>query len=311
MKWRFDMLNREIVDLALNKIKTRRLDSEALAYSFFEKAMQNDEFKENFKQIKHAEIQNAKSEAYGEKPQYDIKKLQQKQDGILKKLKIDKKSITPHYTCKKCNDVGYIDGKMCSCLKHEINLILYEKSGLSKDIRCFDKCDFSIFDNPENTKKLYTVLKNWCDKENNYTNVILIGKTGAGKTYVMECMANDLIQKETLVYFTSAFELNQNLLKYHTTFDQTKGQFIAMLLEPDYLFIDDLGTEPMLKNVTVEGLYNVLSERMREGKKTVISTNLTPQQIQDYYGDRIFSRLLSQNNSLVLNVENSDLRLKK
>lgn len=305
------MLNKQIVQSALDKIKARRTSAEALAYSFFEKAMASEEFKNNFKDIKQAEIQNARAEVYGEKPKYDIEILLRTQDDILKKIKIDVKAITPHYTCTKCNDTGYVNGEMCSCLKHEINLILYEKSGLGKDKKCFEKCDFNIFDDPSKTKKIYDILKNWCDKENPYNNVLLIGKTGAGKTYIMECMANDLINKETLVYFTSAFELNENLLKYHTTFDETKGQYLSMLIEPNYLFVDDLGTEPILKNVTVEGIYNVLSERMRDNKKTVISTNLTPKQIQDYYGDRVFSRLLSQSTSLVINVENSDLRLKK
>ncbi len=305
------MLNKQIIESALNKIKARRVNAEALAYSFFEKAMANEEFKKNFKEIKQAEIQNAKSEVYGEKPKYDLTNLLKIQDDILKKLEIDKKAISPHYTCAKCNDTGYVNGEICSCLKREINLILFEKSGLSKDKKSFENCDFKIFDDPKKTQKLYEILKNWCDKKNPYNNVLLIGKTGAGKTYVMECMANDLINKEVLVYFTSAFELNQNLLKYHTTFDETKGQYLHMLMEPDYLFIDDLGTEPILKNVTIEGIYNVLSERMRNNKKTVISTNLSLQQIQDFYGDRVFSRLLSQASSLVINVENSDLRLKK
>ncbi len=306
------MLNKQIVQSALQKIKEKHQEADNLAYTFFEKAMQNDEFKENFRQIKQAEMENAKAEVYGQPLAYDLPKLYSKQEKILNQIGIEPKAISPHYTCTKCDDTGYVNGLMCSCLKHEINNILYEKSGLAK-VRNnnFKSCDFNIFDDAQKTKKLYVLLENWCKKDNGYLNVLLIGKTGAGKTYLMQCMANKLIESESIVYFTSAFEMNQNLLKYHTTFDETKADNIALLLEPDYLFIDDLGTEPLLKNVTVEGMYNVISERMRNNKKTVISTNLSPKQIQDYYGDRVFSRLLCQTSSLVLNVENSDLRLKK
>ncbi len=305
------MLKKQILECALNKIKLRRQSAENLAYSFFEKAMLDEQFKNNFKDIKQAEIDNAKAQVYGEEPKYDLKQLKAKQNEILKKLKISPKAIIPHYSCNKCHDTGYVNGEMCSCLKHEINLILFEKSGLSESNISFKKCDFSIFDDPQKIKNIYDKLKKWCEKQNVYQNVILIGKTGTGKTYAMQCMANNLLASESLVYFTSAFELNENLLKYHTTFDETKSDYISLLIDPDYLFIDDLGTEPILKNVTREGLYNIISERMRKGKKTVISSNLSPDQIKDVYGERIFSRLFCQNTALVIHVENSDLRLKK
>lgn len=305
------MLKKQILECALNKIKLRRQSAENLAYSFFEKAMLDEQFKNNFKDIKQAEIDNAKAQVYGEEPKYDLKQLKAKQNEILKKLKISPKAIIPHYSCNKCQDTGYVNGEMCSCLKHEINLILFEKSGLSESNISFKKCDFSIFDDTQKIKNIYDKLKKWCEKQNVYQNVILIGKTGTGKTYAMQCMANNLLASESLVYFTSAFELNENLLKYHTTFDETKSDYISLLIDPDYLFIDDLGTEPILKNVTREGLYNIISERMRKGKKTVISSNLSPDQIKDVYGERIFSRLFCQNTALVIHVENSDLRLKK
>ena len=127
----------------------------------------------------------------------------------------------------------------------------------------------------------------------------------------MECMADNLIKNENIVFWTSAFNLNQLLLKYHTTFDETKLDYISNLLDADYLFIDDLGTEPILKNVTVEGLYNIISERVENNKKTIISTNLNPDEIQQTYGERIFSRLLNKSNSLCINIENKDLRLIK
>ena len=129
------MLKKQILECALNKIKLRRQSAENLAYSFFEKAMLDEQFKNNFKDIKQAEIDNAKAQVYGEEPKYDLKQLKAKQNEILKKLKISPKAIIPHYSCNKCQDTGYVNGEMCSCLKHEINLILFEKSGLRESLK--------------------------------------------------------------------------------------------------------------------------------------------------------------------------------
>ena len=155
-------------------------------------------------------------------------------------------------------------------------------------------------------------MKKWCNCPSSaYLNIVLTGKTGVGKTFLMECMANELIKNGNIVFWTSAFNLNQLLLKYHTTFDDNKTNYVSNLLEAEYLFVDDLGCEPTLKNVTVEGIYNVLAERIENNKKTIISTNLNLKEIQDKYGERIFSRLLNKSNSLCINIENKDLRLIK
>ena len=80
------------------------------------------------------------------------------------------------------------------------------------------------------------------------------------------------------------------------------------LLDPDLLIIDDLGTEPVLRNVTKEYLLAVIQERMLKHKATLISTNLSPEQIFDRYGERLFSRITHKGKSLLINIEGNDLR---
>ena len=100
------------------------------------------------------------------------------------------------------------------------------------------------------------------------------------------------------------------MLNYHTTFDSQKNSILEPFLTCSCLIIDDLGTEPILKNVTKEYLYLIINERMVNDKSTIISTNLTPDQIIDRYGERIFSRLFNKTNCLKLEFTSSDLRLK-
>jgi DNA replication protein DnaC len=82
-------------------------------------------------------------------------------------------------------------------------------------------------------------------------------------------------------------------------------------LKCDILFIDDLGTENKINNVTDEYFYSVINERMQNHRKTIITTNLDLGQIQDVYGERIFSRLMHKKQSLKINFVGSDLRIKK
>ena len=305
------MLNKQILNNAQLVIDSRRKQAERLSNSFMSKALENKEFKQNFEQKKEAEFENARCEVYGEKPKHDIKKFEKIEAEILKKLKINPKNLIPAYTCKKCNDTGYINSSMCACLKKEINEQLFIVSGFKKDLQTFDKCNFELFDNKEKMQTLYTSMEKWCTKESDYKIIMLTGKTGVGKTHLTECMASKLIENENIVLFISAFNFNQNLLKFHTTFDETKVNYINTLLDPEYLFIDDLGTEAIFKNVTIEGLYNVISDRLANNKKTIITTNLGLKEIEETYGERLFSRFLNRKTSLIFNMTEIDLRLKK
>ena len=304
------MINKETLNNALSVIKIRNKEANNLAYAFLQKALQNEEFRNLYSLQKQAEIENAKCEVYGEKNKYNIKDIEDQKNAVLKKLNINKNALIPHYTCTKCNDTGYVDGKMCSCLKSLINEELFKQSGLTHNLQNFNCSNFNLFNEPEKIKQIYSTMQKWCEKDSKYSIIILSGQTGVGKTYLMECMANNLISHQNIVCWTSAFNLNQSLLKFHTTFDGARLSHISNLLGADYLFIDDLGTEPILRNVTVEGIYNIISDRLEHNKKTIISTNLNLDEIENIYGERIFSRLVNKEKALCVNIENTDLRLK-
>ena len=77
------------------------------------------------------------------------------------------------------------------------------------------------------------------------------------------------------------------------------------------MLIDDLGTEPVLKNVTKEYLYNLINTRQINKRATLITTNLSLDNILDRYDERIFSRLGNKNLSTIIQLLSSDKRLKQ
>ena len=119
-----------------------------------------------------------------------------------------------------------------------------------------------------------------------------------------------IVQKGYTTLFISAFDLNNMFLEEHlSTYEQK--EHLKNLMETDCLIIDDLGTEPMRKNVTKEYLLLLLNERLTKNKATIITSNLSPEQILNKYEERIFSRIFNKRSSLILEFNGKNNRLKK
>ena len=80
------------------------------------------------------------------------------------------------------------------------------------------------------------------------------------------------------------------------------------IADAEVLMIDDLGSEPLMQNVTVEQLFNLLNERQNRRLSTIISTNLTMNEIKNRYTERIASRLRARDNWKVITLEGKDIR---
>lgn len=244
-----------------------------------------------------------------------LKQVRDEKQKLLSKLGIKKSDLEPKFECKKCNDLGFVGDQMCDCFIARRNEELLKESGYNlSSMATFEKFNTKICTDKkqaEALEKLKTKLESWAE---NYPavkkkNLVVSGKAGVGKSHLCECLANKLVQKKYSVCFVSAFDMNNMFLKYHTSFDANKHAQISPLLESDFLFIDDLGTEPVLKNVTQNYLYLILSERERHSRPVVISTNLLPENILDRYGERIYSRIANKQTGAFFHLEGNDLRL--
>jgi|LGOV01.1.fsa_nt_gb DNA replication protein DnaC len=246
----------------------------------------------------------------------EIKTITTKKLIILKELGLKQTDLEANYACKLCDDSGMIDGKRCICYKQELNKRQMAASQINLNgLPTLDSYDTSIFkkEDQEQVNKVLELCKKFTNnfKTTKINTLIFSGEIGIGKTYLSKVIAKDIIKKGYAAYFTTAFSLNNLLLKYHTTFDNTKVGMLDTLLNCDLLIIDDLGTEPVYKNVTLEYLLLIINERIGLNKSIIINTNLNPGNLIDKYGERIFSRLMNKQNSLLINMGGKDLRLKK
>ncbi len=302
-------MKQKIINEALNNILQKRSQAEYKSKEMLLSALKNPEFKQTYDAYKSEIIARAKSEAYGENYDNEKFKTAENKYNSMKNL-LNLQDLEPNYLCKKCSDTGLVNGEYCSCLKQEITKILMKSSGF-KELKDFKNSDFNIFENQEQIKKIYDLLKKWCNVDTEKTLVFIFGQTGTGKSYAMQCVANEMIKQGKLVQILTAFSLNQKFLAIHTSPEEEKTSLINELMEIEVLLIDDLGTEPLYRNVTKEYLYLLINERQIRGLKTLITSNLTPEQIHERYDERIFSRMVNKDKSIAIEMNGKDLRIKK
>ena len=117
-------------------------------------------------------------------------------------------------------------------------------------------------------------------------------------------MAARLVERGKNVLIVSAYTFLQIARK--SFFEADSG--IRELIDIPVLILDDLGSEPLMQNVTVEQLFNLINERQSKGLSTVVSTNLTLQELRERYTERVASRLNNPRNCLILTLAGKDLR---
>jgi DNA replication protein DnaC len=135
-------------------------------------------------------------------------------------------------------------------------------------------------------------------------DILLSGKSGLGKTFLIRAMAARLIERGGNVLIVSAYTFLQMARKSY--FDGECG--VRELEEVPVLMLDDLGSEPLMQNITIEQLFNLVNERQRRNRATVFSTNLTEEDIRNRYTERIASRLTDGQNCLFLPLRGRDIR---
>lgn len=227
------------------------------------------------------------------------------------------------FTCPDCRDTGYIDGQKCHCLQKAIIDLLYVQSNL-KDVLAEE--NFSTFrtdlysgnyiDNRtgKSSKELMQTAYKVCHEftetyPGNADNILLYGNTGVGKTFLTHCIAKELMDKSYSVIYFSAVQLFDYLAKnVFGKKEEAQPDTFNHIYNCDLLIIDDLGTE-LPNSFTVSQLFVCLNERILRKKSTVISTNLSLDDINAVYSERIFSRISS--NYKMLRLTGDDIRIKK
>ncbi|MBR6658250.1 MAG: ATP-binding protein [Oscillospiraceae bacterium] len=237
----------------------------------------------------------------------EIDSIQQKRSEILSANSLPSDYLEPHYTCKKCDDIGRKNGILCSCYKELCREeALKELAASSGSAACsFENFSLSYYvDNGAsdgtNPRRKMQNYYNFCI---NYANefsadspsIIMMGKTGLGKTHLSLSIAKAVIANEKSAFgvvYSPAQKLVSELEREHFSFSGTDFA-MRKYTECDLLIIDDLGAE-FSSQFTTAAIGNLINERLYENRPTIISTNLSVKELTERYSERTASRILGE-----------------
>lgn len=268
------------------------------------------EFSKNLVESKSLDSENIAShdkDKLMKKFRKDHKKAVENKRNFLIKNNIPLDYKKPKYKCPDCEDTGYqSDGSMCHCYKQKLTNLLYDMSNINKNMLSenFDNFNINLFSNEidenyglsprDNMKRIFNSVKAICDGIIDSNGIIFSGSTGLGKTYLCNCIAKDMMEKNKIVLYQTSINLVERMRNYKMSVDKdierSKANYFQ-IYDADVLIIDDFGTE--LNNSFVNSeFFSIINDRLISKKMTIISTNLSDKQIQNTYSDRVSSRLI-------------------
>ena len=244
-----------------------------------------------------------------------LKEIAARKGQLLREAGFPQDYLEPVYTCNECKDTGYVNGSKCHCLKQAITRYLYAQSNIENVLKNenFDTLTFDYYDDTE--LPLMQNIVDGCkayvrDFDKSYENLLFYGDVGVGKTFLTNCIANELLkQGHSVIYFT-AFQLFDTLAKYAFRQQEVSEDISRVhedIFDCDLLIVDDLGTE-MTNSFVLSQLFLIINERDNRKKPTIISTNLSIEDISERYSERTFSRIYGKYRMIKPSIK--DLRIK-
>jgi DNA replication protein DnaC len=167
--------------------------------------------------------------------------------------------------------------------------LLYERSGLPK--RALG-CRFETFIPRAGTQAALAAVRAYAGDFDRLCadgmGLLITGPTGAGKTHLAAALAHALIEAEHEVLFYNATAL------LHAIQSGCRGQSdadpVAACVRAGLLILDDAGAEKP-SAWTQATFYHILNTRIDELRPTVITTNLTVNELAAAFDRRVASRL--------------------
>ena len=224
--------------------------------------------------------------------------------------------LEPVVRCPKCGDTGLTGGderRECDCYRQRAFELSSTIGSAGESFEAFDERVF-----PETVPEGLPItqraamrrLRKFCEDYADAfpvqkpCDLLLYGKSGLGKTYLLHCIARRLQERGFRAELVSAYDVIRVMRDaYFGREDDT-----ARLYEADLLLIDDLGMEPMMENITIEHLFQLVNTRRSRGLPMVFSTNLNTEEIKHRYNERLASRLFDRSLCQVVQLLGQDVR---
>ena len=180
----------------------------------------------------------------------------------------------------------------------------------------FDKTNTgvnSMFDNALRRCQNYCAISSKALEEG--YGMYIYGDSGTGKTHLTACMVNELTNQYRQTLFTNFFEISQIIRGTFNNSQYSEIDMIAKISNVDFLFIDDMGTEQVIKNGESnwlqEKIFEILNKRYNNKKPTIFTSNYSLEQLINERGlmEKTVDRILEMSTAII-KIEGESYRIK-
>lgn len=241
----------------------------------------------------------------------DLRRRREEEQAGWKALGIPAEVFLPDYVCSDCHDEGFVNGVSCHCRNRLLAEARYDMSAIGKrvEVENFQTFNLQLFRQDRQSDEPCSPFENMADLRRRMKeeyiptfsrrspNLYFYGPTGTGKTFFLNCIVKELLDRGVQVYYQTAPQLLEFLTTYsfsyageRTESDRVKHDFAFSC---DLLVIDDLGTEFLTDKMRAE-LFELLNGRIVAALPTIISSNVQLEELGDLYGERIASRIAGE-----------------
>jgi len=198
-------------------------------------------------------------------------------------------SCTKQKKIKKLLKASCLPEKLLDCTLENFSFKYYSKSSHDPEIG-ISYYDLARLAYQAAKTFIYNFLKN-----SNTDGLLFTGQVGSGKTFLACCIANELLKKGNPVLFAVVPDL---LDQIRSTYDFGRGSDIITEFDildtakqAPLLILDDLGVHNYTE-WTKNKLYSILNYRLNQHLPIIVTTNIIPEELEQYLGERTTSRLL-------------------
>lgn len=248
--------------------------------------------------------------------------LQKRRAELLAQLGYPEDYLSEKPRCPLCGDTGYRGDGLCSCLKKYYAQEQIRELSRMLDIgsQSFDTFELDWYSpdrgslprSPrENAQRNLNLCRDFAARfRPGRENLLLFGAPGLGKTFLSACIARTVSESGFSVVYDTAVNIftrfeEQKFARDRLEAGEAKDE-TRRYLGCDLLILDDLGSELSTPFVQ-SALYTLINTRLTADKRTVISSNLTMDQVRARYTPQIASRL--EGEYRVLPFYGEDIRL--